>query len=166
MTMLVATALDPRFKDLNIVKTDTQRDLVFRELASQLDVHVSLSQTLDSPSINQVSAISSFFKARASPSINQENEDEIARYRALPTLILDGDPLHWWSINAHLLPRLSQLARRTFCYPATSVPSERLFSDAGNLLTNKRTRLKPENVDAVLFSRSCVDMFDPFENLN
>ena len=33
----------------------------------------------------------------------------------------------------------------------TSVPSERLFSSAGNLITNKRNRLLTENVDKRLF---------------
>jgi hypothetical protein len=34
---------------------------------------------------------------------------------------------------------------------AVSTPSERLFSDAGNLLTVKRTRMKPELFSRVMF---------------
>ena len=35
--------------------------------------------------------------------------------------------------------------------PATSIPSERLFSKAGQLLSERRSRLKPKNVDKILF---------------
>jgi len=34
---------------------------------------------------------------------------------------------------------------------ATSTPSERLFSNAGNLLTAKRTRLNPELFNRLMF---------------
>ena len=35
--------------------------------------------------------------------------------------------------------------------PATSAPSERVFSMAGNLISKKRTRISSENVRYVLF---------------
>ena len=41
---------------------------------------------------------------------------------------------------------LSNLARKTLCITATNIPSERLFSSARNLVSNKRSCLLPENV--------------------
>jgi hypothetical protein len=38
--------------------------------------------------------------------------------------------------------------------PATSAPSERVFSMAGNLISKKRTRISSENVRYVLCLRS------------
>lgn len=38
-----------------------------------------------------------------------------------------------------------------FCVPATSVPSEQLFSKAGELISSKRNRLGRKNVDKILF---------------
>jgi len=46
---------------------------------------------------------------------------------------------------------LSTLAKRFLCVTATNVPSERLFSSAGNLLSERRSRLTPENVEKLLF---------------
>jgi len=41
-----------------------------------------------------------------------------------------------------------------YAIPATSAPSERVFSMAGNLISKKRTRISSENVRYVLCLRS------------
>ena len=46
---------------------------------------------------------------------------------------------------------LSQLSRKILGIRVASTPSERFFSDAGNLLTVKRTRMKPELFSRVMF---------------
>ena len=92
------------------------------------------------------------------------------RYRVLDTRVLPGigiesilfqkdrcivkrteDPLLWWSQRTAVYPQLHKLARRHLGVPATSVPSERLFSTAGELISQRRTCLKPKNVNNLLF---------------
>jgi hypothetical protein len=51
-------------------------------------------------------------------------------------------------------PIVSQMARDYCAIPATSAPSERVFSIAGNLISKKRTRISSENVRYVLCLRS------------
>ena len=60
--------------------------------------------------------------------------------------------LDWWKSHHHQYRKLSILAKKYLCVPATSVPSERLFSKAGELVsaTCKRNRLKPKYVDMML----------------
>ena len=59
--------------------------------------------------------------------------------------------LDWWKSHHHQYRKLSILAKKYLCVPATSVPSERLFSKAGVLVSAKRNRLKPKYVDMMLF---------------
>lgn len=63
----------------------------------------------------------------------------------------NDDALQWWKSNSGLYPYLTQLARKYLSVPGTSVPAERLFSKAGELISAKRNRLKPENVNMFLF---------------
>ena len=80
---------------------------------------------------------------------NDDVESEIDRYISEPQRT--EDPLRWWKGNASRFPHLQRLARRYLCRPCTSVPSERIFSAAGNMVTKGRTRLDPDTVDELLF---------------
>ncbi|CAG8677841.1 13048_t:CDS:1, partial [Cetraspora pellucida] len=53
------------------------------------------------------------------------------------------NPLTWWHTNQHEFLNLAKVAQKFLSFPATSVPSERLFSKAENILTKKRNRLDP-----------------------
>jgi len=46
------------------------------------------------------------------------------------------------------------MVKRRLCVPATSVPSERVFSKAGMVLNNKRTRLTTDKVEKIIFIQS------------
>jgi hypothetical protein len=51
------------------------------------------------------------------------------------------NPVEWWKTNSHRFPTLARMARDYLSIPATSVPAECLFSQAGDLITKKRNRL-------------------------
>lgn len=78
-------------------------------------------------------------------------EKEIDTYKIEEQLQHGDDPLQWWHKNQHRFVTLAQLARKWLCVQATSVPAERLFSSAGEIVSKKRSSLKPENVDILLF---------------
>lgn len=52
----------------------------------------------------------------------------------------ENDELEWWRQNQKNYPHLVQLALKYLCIPASSTPSERIFSKAGLVLSEKRTR--------------------------
>ena len=76
---------------------------------------------------------------------------ELDQYFKAPIIPRQEDPLQWWRNNKHIYPNVAKVARK---YLATSVPSERLFSKAGELVLQKRSSIKPKNVDMMLFLNS------------
>ena len=64
---------------------------------------------------------------------------------------LDSDPLNWWSSHCNSFPTLAKLAKKYLCINASSVSSERLFSISGNIVSRKRSLLKPETVNKLVF---------------
>jgi hypothetical protein len=61
------------------------------------------------------------------------------------------DPLEWWKSRRAFNPILSKLAKKYLTFVATSVPSERIFSKAGQLIFDRRNRLKDKNLQKLLF---------------
>lgn len=83
--------------------------------------------------------------------ILQRIEDEVQKYTDLEPVPFMLDPLLWWKSHESMLPLLSRKARQLLCIPATSVPSERVFSTAGDILSAQRSTLKSKHVDYLIF---------------
>ena len=46
--------------------------------------------------------------------------------------------------NCNRFPKLARAAKRCLCIPATSMPSERIFSTAGYIVNKRRSSLLPD----------------------
>ena len=88
---------------------------------------------------------------KSSLSFTDTIREEVASYRAADGIAVGGDPLAWWKVNDKKFPHIAMMARCYLAVPATSVPSERVFSTAGDIVTAKRSCLNPENVDILIF---------------
>ncbi|CAF1135674.1 unnamed protein product, partial [Brachionus calyciflorus] len=75
-------------------------------------------------------------------------DKELYRYNLEPSK--NSDPLIFWKANKENFPILFQIFIRIFSIPATSVPSEQLFSAAGYSIWDRRNKIKPEIVNKVL----------------
>ncbi|XP_075166897.1 E3 SUMO-protein ligase ZBED1-like [Haematobia irritans] len=64
---------------------------------------------------------------------------------------IDMNPLEYWKCIGDEATALQTCAKRYLCIPATSTESERMFSKAGQIISDRRSRLKPKNVDMLLF---------------
>lgn len=74
-------------------------------------------------------------------------ERELKCYLSLPPVSVDESKkaLDWWKAHQKSLPLLAELARNVLCIPAASASSERVFSASGNIITDQRHNLSPEN---------------------
>lgn len=83
---------------------------------------------------------------------------EIRMYMEDAPLDRKEDPLVYWKNRELLYPRLSKLVKKYLGIVATSVPSERIFSKAGELISSRRSRLKAKNVASLLFLNCNKDL--------
>ncbi|KAK0147408.1 Zinc finger BED domain-containing protein 1 [Merluccius polli] len=102
---------------------------------------LSAEEEPPSTSTKRKRSLGSFFKTKAVPaSSTVQLEDtikaELDNYLITPTIDGEQDPLAWWRVHNVNFPWLSKLARKYLCIPATSAPSERLFSASGNIVTS------------------------------
>ena len=85
----------------------------------------------------------------------EKAQSEISNYKDEQPIILthglNDNPLLWWKSHETKYPLLARLAKYLLCVPATSVPSERVFSTAGDILTGQRPNLKSKHIDALIF---------------
>src|SRR6266542_458379 len=88
-----------------------------------------------------------------------EEENEVDVYLKFKSS-KNVNPLSWWKVNEKKFPFLSKVSKEYFEIAATSVPSERLFSDVGNLITTKHSSLKPEKVEKLIFLKRNASLFD------
>ncbi|XP_044572588.1 uncharacterized protein LOC123257469 [Drosophila ananassae] len=59
------------------------------------------------------------------------------------------EPLAYWEMSTEEAFKI--LSKKYFCVPASSCESERVFSKAGQLISDRRTRLSSSVVDKLLF---------------
>lgn len=78
-------------------------------------------------------------------------QQELQLYLNEPVIERSSCPFRWWSLNKARFPSLATVAREFLAIPCTSVPTERLFSKAGEIITKKRSSIKPMKADQTIF---------------
>ena len=174
-TSLIAAALDPRFRRVKFLSPDESLKLQVKVQALALEVnrrviesqqqqHTTEAQT--SAGVTEKRSVSLLDTLLGSDSeetssqndsgdeadvISHSVREEILKYFGEQPLPKSTDPLQWWKANEARFPSLAVLANSYLCVPATSTPSERLFSAAGNIVSKKKASLSPEHVDMLTF---------------
>lgn len=167
----LATILDPRFKnlatfaELSHAAWHMLRELYENENAGEIqegagtnETHFILNDFVAFPStLGKKRKLAEFLQEVGE---QRYHANEVDRYYLEAPMQLDEDPLTWWKSKQTQYPNLSQIARRYLCIPCTSVPCERLFSDAGNVITKKRASLDPETVEKLMFLYENSDLIE------
>ncbi|KAI2666742.1 E3 SUMO-protein ligase ZBED1 [Labeo rohita] len=166
----MASFVDPRFKTKYI--KEEKVEYIMSKAAAEIEEMV-VNQNAESPVATQPETeeavadpavpakkkhkgLGSYFKKKATqqvPPLSNRNliDFELKSYLQAMETDSDTDPLQWWKLHEMNFPKLSNLAKKYLCIPATSSPSERAFSTSGNIVTCHRSVLKPETVDQLVF---------------
>eukprot|EP00731_Ephydatia_muelleri_P030980 Em0022g494a len=79
---------------------------------------------------------------------------ELAQYSKIAAQPLKDDPLDWWRVERKRFPELAKVARVVLATPATSAPTERVFSKLGRVCARERAHMNPIMADAITFLAS------------
>ena len=80
-----------------------------------------------------------------------ELRNEFDRYQSYDMLDVSKYRFSWWLDHKQVFSNIVKLAFNVLFTPATSVPSERLFSTAGEIITERRNRLLSEHAETLIF---------------
>ncbi|KAG7274572.1 hypothetical protein CRUP_022085 [Coryphaenoides rupestris] len=133
-----ATAIDPRFK------TKVQGNRVWTRLQEAAMDKAAGEISLKRP---KLSALEKLFAEEDRALLQAPTEDvhssrettqkEVDFYRSLPAALSSVNPATWWWDKRDSLPVLSQLSPKYLCVQASSTPSERVFSTAGDTISQE-----------------------------
>lgn len=160
-----ATLLDPRFKKLPFTDQEKLKKIQDRLISSMNKASDSQTQTgpASQVTIHQIAQTSTdrqvnLCKEHETVKEHQKvtqpcagRHADMKRYLEEQIIPRNEDPLCWWKQHAPLLPLLQDQVKKILCIPATSVPSERVFSRAGELISDRRNCLSDGNVNMLLF---------------
>ena len=159
-TAALGALLDPRYKKL-VFFLSKQRKITQNTLESRMD-DLPLRFTINN---GDIETPSKRWKLDFLDFGSQEStlEDELQCF--VNEKSVGMDPLQWWRENEARFPKVAVVARCVLLVPATSVPSERVFSSTGLLLSKLRNRLSSCIVDAIVFlNKNRVNVCDVDED--
>lgn len=151
----IATILDPRFKK-HYFGDPVACQSAISNIETLLEKYTIRTDAEDTRGNNQeeVEEGSVWSVHNTVISASTSNRDvtstELKNYLEEPATGLKTDPLLYWK-NQTMYRNLSLLSEKFLCVVATSVPSERLFSKAGLIMTPTRNRLGGEMLAELIF---------------
>jgi len=165
--LAIATILDPRFKNINFINKvacSQAINKITRFINSKVtDTNLKYQNdqiNLDNDDVNFWSYHEKLINSNISQQIvnqdpNQMPED-FRSYLNQPHEKMDSNAIKYWSLARN--SDLKDLAIKSQSLIATSVPSERLFSKAGKIMTEiiteERNRLTSDHLNQLLFLQS------------
>ena len=86
--------------------------------------------------------------------LDEKINQELLNYKAIKLSKEQKEDTHllkWWRDNKIQFPCLVEAVKALLHTPATSVPSERIFSEAGYIARARRSRILPRNLNKFIF---------------
>ncbi|XP_065658592.1 zinc finger BED domain-containing protein 4-like [Hydra vulgaris] len=159
----IATLLDPRFKHYFFRSQDACH-AAKKSILTQLDSFLpSLNEPKPISKGTSLTGFSNLMKniiAQSQATTNQSSNSRLTKEVLNDSLdsqifsdCLDFCKIYEKNSSGRVKLALAKIAKKFLTPPPTSTDVERLFSTAGDILTNERNRLLPENLEKLLFCR-------------
>ena len=161
----VSTICDPRFKKWHFQHATPVANAVqiikneLRKSGQQIRLKSSENLPSTSKDTNNCQSIWKFHDSLYEKQQNKEfNDDhifsEVTHYlKELPVKRTEN-PFRYWNTNQQIYPFLYKIALKYLSIPATSVSTERLVSEAGDVKTDDRNKLTAEHLNELMFLSS------------
>ncbi|XP_050561015.1 E3 SUMO-protein ligase ZBED1-like [Spodoptera frugiperda] len=165
-TLYADTAiLDPRFKQKAFRTPEAYRRAIenLRRRVAEVRIQVPITPIVDvqeqlppEEPVQSSSSIWEEFDVEMSRTTRPECSvaagiKELDKYLLEEPLNRKEDPLKWWHSRKHIYPHLYTVVLSRLCIQATSVSCERVFSSAGQVISDRRRLLKPSKITQMLF---------------
>ncbi|XP_077399284.1 zinc finger BED domain-containing protein 4-like [Vanacampus margaritifer] len=160
----LATLLDPRYKTVGFLSSSRANEAVKRlkaecaaEMRSPESTQTAPEEAQPGPSTprpdddlwQQLDA--EVLENRANTNVTNDAIIEVQRYLSENNTQRTQDPLQYWQTQRLNYPNLYKLAMKCLCTPSSSVPCERVFSKAGEIVSKRRNRLRPNMLKKLMF---------------
>lgn len=168
----IATLLDPRFKKLHFTSilhctkamTRVSNLLKLRDAVEDEANHVV---NLETPKKSNILSVWDFHDELACNNNAKNCGDELTsgipielrQFLNTPVSLRETDPLQEWEKLKYVYPNIYKIARKFLLVLGTSVSSERLYSTAGNIISEKRSRLSSSRVSTLIFLNSLKNQY-------
>lgn len=157
-----ATLLDPRFKtmgfgqhsDATAAQEEIKKELY--TICSQQNPVPQFEESAKKASSDTDCELWNFLDTRVSNLKNTTTPTSNAvivlrQYLEAPYEDRRSCPVAYWRRQKSAMPQLFDIALKYLCVPATSVPSERVFSKAGLIMSDRRSRIKSKMLNMMIF---------------
>ncbi|KAL7646695.1 UNVERIFIED_CONTAM: hypothetical protein RMT77_001948 [Armadillidium vulgare] len=166
----IATYLDPRYKGKFFPSTQIT-DQIKLSVAKLCDEHINKDKQSEkeplrkrkrtdkhAPSTSKGASLTDTMALILASSSDDEEDlsvclsrNIIEKYHKERRLEANEESLKWWKEKGEEFSPLGKVVRTYLSCPPGSVPSEQLFSSAGQIYDEKRMRLQGENAEKLLF---------------
>ncbi|MBN3313028.1 ZBED1 protein, partial [Atractosteus spatula] len=146
---VLASFLDPRFKELRFLSPDARSKLHNRGEEREL------GRTSPEPQ-SMYDLLLGEDPTERMPEIHQQLENYIAE----PLCKRSLSPLDWWRAKEHRFPAVARLARQYLAIPATAPPADRAFAPRETPAAQRRATLGPQHLDHILFLHQNCDYLE------
>lgn len=160
--LAIATVLDPRFKKMHFTNPLACSSAVAKvkdlmKTTEQNEIESDSSDHSEKPEDNFSLWEDHHKLVRKNWKTSKSDDsiyDELSMYLRSPVGRLNENPLEIWNDLKIQLPKLHLIAYKYLTMVGTSVPSERLFSKAAQIVNQQRNRLKGTRLNKLLFLQS------------